>query len=89
VKITMKKSVKIDGKTKSRITIRANTGEIVAQVFCKSFRGPATVHLRKSHRPAYDRAIKRCLAIDGTLDNRVDKGHVPVKVFMWNSWGVA
>ena len=81
MKITMKKSVKVDGKTKSRITIRANTGEIVGTVFCKSFRGPATVHLRKNYRPAYDMAIKRCVEIDGTLDNRLDRRKMPVPVF--------
>lgn len=84
MRITMKKSVKVDGKTKSRITIRANTGEIVGTVFCKSFRGPATVHLRKHHRPVYDRVVKRCVEIDGTLDNRLDMRKMPVKVFTWS-----
>ncbi len=83
MKITMKKSVKVDGKTKSRITIRANAGKIVGQVFCKSFRGPATAHLRKHHRPVYDRVVKRCVEIDGTLDNRLDRRKMPVKVFTW------
>ena len=86
MKITMKKSVTVDGKNKSRITIRANTGEIVGTVFCKSFRGPATVHLRKHHRPVYDRVVKRCVEIDGTLDNRLDRKIDPVRVF---TWGVA
>ncbi len=85
MKITMKKSVKVDGKTKSRITIKANTGEIVEQIFCKSFRGPATVHLRKHHRQVYDRAVKRCVEIDGTLDNRLVRRIEPVKVFTWGT----
>lgn len=86
MKITMKKSVKVGGKTKSRITIRANTGEIVEQVFCKSFRGPATVHLMEHHRPVYDMAVQRCVELDGTLDNTLDRRLLPVKVF---TWGVA
>ena len=83
MKITMKKSVKVDGKNKSRITIKANTGEIVETIFCKSFRGHAAVHLRKNYRPAYDRAIKRCVEIDGTLDNRIDRTVTPKPVFTW------